>query len=147
MLWRIRKPRQKLLGGYLAKCVLLSLRSRNENSFFKPFFPHTLEVVWLFLQRACILVWVFIAVKRQYDQGNSYKGQHLIGAGFQVLRFSPFSSWQEAWQSAGRHGAGGAVRSTSYSEGKQNTGFQAARQRVSKPTPIVIHFLQQGHTS
>jgi hypothetical protein len=26
----------------------------------------------------------FIAVKRLHDQGNSYKGQHLIGAGLQL---------------------------------------------------------------
>jgi len=45
---------------------------------------------------------------------NSYKGQYLIGAGLQVQRFSPLSSWQEAWQHPGRHGAGeGAESSTS----------------------------------
>jgi hypothetical protein len=31
-------------------------------------------------------------VHRHHDQGNSYKGQHLIGAGLQVQRFSPLSS-------------------------------------------------------
>ena len=39
----------------------------------------------------------FIAVKRHHDQGNSYKGKHLIGAGLQFQRLSPFSSWQKAW--------------------------------------------------
>jgi hypothetical protein len=39
-----------------------------------------------------ILVGGFIAVKRQHDQGNSYKGQHLIEAGLQFQRFSPLSS-------------------------------------------------------
>ena len=39
-----------------------------------------------------VLVKVFIAVKRLYDQGNSYKGQHLIGASLLVLRFSLLSS-------------------------------------------------------
>jgi hypothetical protein len=34
-------------------------------------------------------------VKRYHDQGNSYKGQHLIEAGLQVLRFIPLSSRQE----------------------------------------------------
>ena len=34
------------------------------------------------------------------------KEKHLIGAGLQFQRFSPLSSWQEAWQHAGRHGAG-----------------------------------------
>jgi hypothetical protein len=28
----------------------------------------------------------------------------------------------------------------------QNTGFQAARMKVLKPTPTVTHLLQQGHT-
>ena len=81
-----------------------------------------------------VLDTVSIAVKRHHDQGNSYKEQHLIGAGLQVQRFSP-SSWHETWQHPGRHG----------SEGKQKTGFQAARRRFSKPTPTVTHFLQQGH--
>jgi hypothetical protein len=35
------------------------------------------------------------AVNRHHDQGNSYKGQHLIGAGLQVQRFSPLSSRQK----------------------------------------------------
>jgi hypothetical protein len=30
---------------------------------------------------------------------------------------------------------------------RKKTIFQAARRRVSKPTPTVTHFLQQGHTS
>jgi hypothetical protein len=41
-----------------------------------------------------------MAVKRHHNQGNSYKGQHLIGASLQVLRFNPLSSWLEAWQYA-----------------------------------------------
>jgi hypothetical protein len=42
-----------------------------------------------------VLVRVSIAVKRHYDQGNFYKGQHLIGAGLQVQRFNPLSSkWE-----------------------------------------------------
>ena len=36
-----------------------------------------------------------IAVKRHHDQGNSYKAKHFIGAGLQVQKFSPLSSWQE----------------------------------------------------
>jgi hypothetical protein len=54
-----------------------------------------------------------MAVKRHHDQGNSYKGKHLIGAGLQFQSFSPLSSWQEAWQHANRLGAGGAESSTS----------------------------------
>jgi hypothetical protein len=35
-------------------------------------------------------------MSRHQDQGNSYKGQHLIGAGLKVQRFSPLlSSRQE----------------------------------------------------
>ena len=41
-------------------------------------------------------------MNRYHDQGNSCKGQHLIGSGLQVQRFSPFSS---KWQHLGRHGA------------------------------------------
>ena len=37
----------------------------------------------------------FIAAKRHHDQDNSYKGKHLIGAGLQVQRCSPLSSWQK----------------------------------------------------
>jgi hypothetical protein len=44
-----------------------------------------------------------------------------------VLRFSPSSSRQEDKQ--------------------EKTVFQAARKRVSKNTPTVTYFLQQGHTS
>jgi hypothetical protein len=43
----------------------------------------------------CVLVRVSIAVKRHHSQDNSYKGQHLIGAGLLVLRFSLFSSRQD----------------------------------------------------
>jgi hypothetical protein len=34
-------------------------------------------------------------------------------AGLQFQRFNPLSPWWEAWQHAGRHGAGGAESSTS----------------------------------
>jgi hypothetical protein len=34
----------------------------------------------------------FTVVNRHHDQGNSYEGQHLIGVGLQVQRFSPLSS-------------------------------------------------------
>jgi hypothetical protein len=50
------------------------------------------------------------------------------------------------WWQTGRHGARGAVSSTSSSESYQNIGFQAAKMRVLKPTPTVAHLLQQGHT-
>jgi hypothetical protein len=61
----------------------------------------------------------FIALKRHHNQGNSYKGQYLIGAGLQFQRFRPLSSWQKAWPHLGKHGAGeGAESSTSCSEGE-----------------------------
>ena len=47
----------------------------------------------------------FIAVKKDHDQGNSYKGKHFIGAGLQFERLSTLSSWWEAWQLTGRYGA------------------------------------------
>jgi hypothetical protein len=51
-------------------------------------------------------------------------------------------------QCPGKHVVGGAESSTSCSKGKnEKTGFQTARRKVSKPTPKVIHILQQGHTS
>jgi hypothetical protein len=40
-----------------------------------------------------VLVRVFIAMNKHHDQGNFYKGKPSIGAGLQVLRFSPLSSW------------------------------------------------------
>jgi hypothetical protein len=40
------------------------------------------------------------------------KGQHLIEASLQFLRFSSLSSWQEAWQHAGRLGAGEGAESS-----------------------------------
>jgi hypothetical protein len=38
---------------------------------------------------------VSIAINKHHDQNNSYKGQHLIGAGLWVQRFSSLSSrWE-----------------------------------------------------
>jgi hypothetical protein len=34
-------------------------------------------------------------MNRHHDQSNSYKGQHLVGAGLQRQQFSPVSSRQE----------------------------------------------------
>jgi hypothetical protein len=47
-----------------------------------------------------------IALKTHHDHCNSYKGHHLIGVCLQFQRFSPLSSWWEAWQLAGGQGAG-----------------------------------------
>lgn len=49
-------------------------------------------------QSACLRV--SIAMKRDHDQGNSYKGKHLIGLGLQVQRISPYV------QHADRYSAG-----------------------------------------
>jgi hypothetical protein len=52
-----------------------------------------------------------------------------------------------ACQHPGRYGVGGVESSTSSYEGHSvKTGFQAGRTKVLKPTPTVIHLLQQGHT-
>jgi hypothetical protein len=41
-------------------------------------------------------------MNRHYDQGNSYKRQHLIGTGLQVQRFSPLlSRWEHGSIQAG----------------------------------------------
>ena len=86
-------------------------------------------------------------MKRNHVEGNSYKRQHLTGAGLQVLRCNLLSSQKEAWQCPGRHSTGGTESSASSSEGLQEeTDFQAARKRVLKSMPIMLHFLQQGHT-
>ena len=47
------------------------------------------------------LSYSFAAVNRYHDQGKSYKKQHLIGAGLQVQRFSPFSRWEHGSIQAG----------------------------------------------
>lgn len=38
------------------------------------------------------------------------KGEHLIWAGLQFLRFNPLSSWQKSWWYAGRHDAAEDLR-------------------------------------
>lgn len=47
-----------------------------------------------------------VVVMRHHDQGNSYKGQYLIGAVLQFRRISPLLSWWEVWLHTIRHGAG-----------------------------------------
>jgi hypothetical protein len=67
---------------------------------------------WFYLRKIQSLSQGFIAVKGYHDQGNTYQCKHLIGAGLQLQRFSPLSSWQEAWQRTGRHGAGEETKSS-----------------------------------
>ena len=74
---------------------------RLPDSFVKTSFPQ---------YSLSVFVRVSIPVKRHH---NSYKEQPFIGAGLLVLRFTTLSSWQEAWQSPGSNGAGGAESSTS----------------------------------
>jgi hypothetical protein len=71
-----------------------------------------------------------------------------MGAALKVQRFSPLSSWQEAWQHAGGHDAGEVAESST-------SGSISSRKReilgllgLWKPQnpPTVAHFLQQGHT-
>jgi len=84
-------------------------------------------------------------VKRHHDHGKSYKGQHyLIGAGLQVQRFSPLSSRQE-------HGSiqAGTVQEelrVLHLRLRKTEHLQAAGRKISKLTPTVAHFLQQGYT-
>jgi len=48
-----------------------------------------------------------MAVKRQYDRGNSYKGKHLTGAGSEFRCLVHYHHGrQEAWRHTGRPGAG-----------------------------------------
>jgi hypothetical protein len=79
------------------------------------------ECIELTLSYWCCLR-VSITMKRGYDQDNSYKGLHLIGAGLLVFRFSLLSLWWESWQPPGRHGSGSAESSISCSKSKQKTG-------------------------
>ena len=80
-----------------------------------------------------------------HDQDKSYKGQHLIGTGLQVQSIIIKVGVQ---QHLGCHGAGRGEGSTSSSEGCQwKTDFQAAKGEGFKPTPTVMHLLQQDHTS
>jgi hypothetical protein len=59
-------------------------------------------------------------VKRNNVHDHSYKEKYLIGAGFQLQKFSLLSSWQEAWQHVSKRGAGEvAERSTSVAAGSR----------------------------
>ena len=69
-----------------------------------PHTPHSLPKKKRKMVPFCLILG-FMAMKRSCDQGYSYKGKHLLGAGLQFLRFSPLS-WWKAWQCRGRHGAG-----------------------------------------
>jgi len=80
------------------------------------------------------IVLVFTAGNRHHDQGNSYNGQHLIGAGLQVLRFRPLSSRWETQQHPGRL----EELRVLYLVPKAN------RRRFSKPNPTGTHFFNKA---
>ena len=79
-----------------------------------------------------ILVRVCITIKRQYDQGNSYKGQHLIGTGTEVqsiiIKEGMMAVSRQAW-------CGKSWEFFIFIQRKPGTDCpQAARMRVFKPT-------------
>ena len=97
---------------------------------------------------------VSIAVKKHHDQGNSYKGQHLIGATLQVQRFSPLSSrWENGSIQAGMaqaelrvlrlHSKAASGRLTSRQLGWGSYAYTHS----DTPIPTRSHLFQQGHTS
>lgn len=71
----------------------------------------------------CLLT-VSIAVKRRHD---SYKGNHLTGAGLQFQRFSPLSSWSETCWHGVRQGAGEVAESSTSGSTGSRGGAQADR--------------------
>jgi hypothetical protein len=95
----------------------------------------------------CVLVRVSIAVKRHHDQGNSYKGQHLIRACLQVQRFSPLSSRQE-------HGSVHAGMVLEELRVTLHLDLKATRRRLTSrqlggasQSPLQQwYFFKQGHT-
>jgi hypothetical protein len=83
------------------------------------------------------------------DQGSSYKGQHLNGAGLQVLRFSPLSVQQEAWQCPGRHSTEElrVLHLVLKANRRRLTSRQPASGSQSSPSPLTVtQFLQEGYT-
>jgi hypothetical protein len=63
------------------------------HSFFKKIIVTYVHTCALSHTHICVSVRDYIAMMRYHDQGNSYKGKHLIEAGLQFQRFSPLSSW------------------------------------------------------
>jgi hypothetical protein len=97
-----------------------------------------------------VFVTVSITVKKHHDQGNSYHGQHLIGAGLQFWGFSPLASWREAWRHAGRQ----CWRSQGFyiilirRKPRIFPHWAELEHRDCDVLPLTrSHLLQQGHTS
>lgn len=93
----------------------------------------------------CILIRIFIAVKRNCKPGSSYKERHVIGAYLQFQRSSRLSSQQGAWWHADRHSSGqGADSSTPWFTGSIKwTGLSFW---CLKAHLLVTRFIQQGHS-
>jgi hypothetical protein len=76
-----------------------------------------------------------------------YNEKHFTGAGLQVQRFRPLSSWWEAWWHVGRHGAvEKAERFASEGCRKRDTA-PGLNIETPKLPPVTYFLLQQGHTS
>ena len=89
----------------------------------------------------CVVIRVSIAVKRHHNQGNSYKGQHLIGAGLQ-------------YHHGGKHGIVQAnvvlekelrvlhLDPKTARGGLTLPHWVKPKHSTPKPTPTMMHFLQ-----
>jgi hypothetical protein len=88
-------------------------------------------------------------VKKHHGQSNSYKGKHFIGAGLQVQRFSPLSSrWEHGSIQSGMVLEEPRILHLDQkaAEGDSLPHWVELEHRISKPTPTMMNFLQQGHT-
>ena len=91
-------------------------------------------------------------------KASPIKKKHLIGAGLQLQRFGPLSSWWEAWHHAGWLGARGVKSSRSWSKDSQEEGLFFRRgadffliEQCLSLGALKFHlqsdtFFQQGHT-
>jgi len=101
--------------------------------------------VWIYTYLHSYIVFylrISMAVKTPHNQGDSYKGKHLIKFYLYFQSFSQFLPWQEALKDGGRNFADVPESSISWSKGRQEkTDFQTQRNKTSQsPSP-------QWHTS
>ena len=92
-------PRMELLLPWLLTRDGLKLLEDSKPNQTFPFKVLTLSIPNV-VDAVPRVVWAlpyfgFYYCKRHHDQGNSYKGQHLVRVGLQVQRFSPLPSRQE----------------------------------------------------
>ena len=87
-------------------------------------------------------------MNRHHDQGNSYKGQHLIGAALQFQGSVHYHHARIHWSIQADMVLEKELRilHLDLKAARKKTVFQASRRGVSNPTPTMTHFLQQGHT-